>query len=179
MLQTDRQQAFVSFQRAVQENPRHRGAHYYLAHHYAQVVKYREAEQELRTVLNIDPNYSEAHTYLGQILARLGRWDEAIASYHRALSDPLYVTPDLARFHLGRALAHQGAMEEAIEVFEDALLTSPPSVAREVVHLELGRAYIELGENDKAREALTRATSLAGEGALAEEANKLLSRLRP
>ena len=57
---------------------------------------------------SIDSDYSEAHTYLGQVLASQDRWKEAIASFRRALSNPLYGTPDLARFHLGRALLHEG-----------------------------------------------------------------------
>ena len=179
-LETNRQRAFVAFQKAAQENPEHRDAHYYLGHLYAQQGKYEEAEKEFRTVLRIDPEYSRAYTYLGQILAKRGRWDEAIECYRQALANPLYVTPDLARFHLGRALAHEGDMRGAIHVFEDALLASPPSVPPPAVHLEIARAYYKLGEDDKAREALHHVTSLDKEkGAYTEEANKLLGRLRP
>ncbi len=179
VLPGDRQQAFVSFQRALQKNPRHKEAHYYLGHLYTQMTKWREAEEEFRVVIEIDPDYSEAHTYLGQILSQMGRWDEAIQSYKRALTNPLYVTPDLARFHMGRALVHQREYEEAMRVFEDALLISPPSVPREAVHLELGRVYHRLGEDTKARRALTLAASPDGQGPYAKAANELLSRLRP
>lgn len=179
MLNTDQQQAFVSFQKAILENPRHKEAHYYLGHVYAKLVRYREAEREFRTVIELDPDYSEAYTYLGQILARLDRWDESIQSYRLALTNPLYVTPDLARFHLGRALAHQREYDEAIRVFEDALLISPPSVPRKALHLELGRAYYKLGEDGKARKALTRVTRLDEEGPYAKAAGELLGRLRP
>ena len=127
-LQTDQQRAFVSFQRAIQENPNHRDAHYMLGHLYAKQGKYTEAEKEFRIVISIDPDYSEAYTYLGQLLAQRGHYTEAIAAYRKALTNPLYVTPDLARFHLGRALAHEGDMEGAIQAFEDALLVTPPSV---------------------------------------------------
>ncbi len=177
-LGTDQQRAFVSFQKAVQENPRHRDAHYLLAHLYAKQGKFKEAEQELRTVLDIAPEYSEAHTYLGQILAHMGRWREAMESYRAALSNPLYGTPDLARFHLGRALAQEGDMREAIRAYEDALLVQPPNVPPERVHLELGRAYYKLGEDEKAREALIQVTELDKSGEYAEQAGALLSRLK-
>ena len=179
LLRTDPQGAFVSFQRAVQANPSHKDALYYLGHMYARQGKLEAAEQQFREVLRIDPDYSEAHTYLGQVLAQFGRWDEAIASYRRALTNPLYVTPDLARFHLGRALAHQGDMEHAIEAYEDALLVKPLSVPEEALRLELGRAYYRLGRDEQAREALVRVVSLDQNGQYADAANELLGRLRP
>jgi type IV pilus assembly protein PilF len=174
------QPAFVSFQKATQENPGHKDAHYYLGLLYFQQGKYEEAERELRIVLGTDPEYSEAYTFLGQVLTQRGRWDEAIECYRQALANPLYETPDLARFHLGRALAHEGDMRGAIRVFEDALLVSPPSVQRPAVHLEIARAYYKLGEDDKARKALNEVTSLDEEGGpFTEAANQLLGRLRP
>lgn len=179
VVRVDPQAAFVSFQRAVQENPRHKDAQYYLGHLYAQQGKLEVAEERFREALRIDPEYSEAHTYLGQVLAQRERWDEAIAAYRRALSNPLYVTPDLARFHLGRALAHEGKMEEAIQAYEDALLVSPLSVPEEALRLELGRAYYRLGRDQKAREALGRVVSLDESGQYAVAANELLGRLRP
>lgn len=179
LLKIDRQQAFVSFQRAVQENPQHKEALYYLAHLYARQGKYDEAEQRLRQVLDIDPDYSEGHTYLGQVLIAQDRWDDAIVSFRRALANPLYVTPDLARFHLGRALAHRGDMEGAIAAFEDALLVSPLSVPEEALQLELGRAYYRLGKDAQARKSLVRVVSLDQTGSYAEAANELLERLRP
>lgn len=179
LLRADPQRAFVSFQRAVQENPRHKDANYYLGHLYAQQGKLDVAEEKFRDVLRIDPNYSEAYTYLGQVLTQLDRWDEAIEAYRQALSNPLYVTPDLARFHLGRALAHQGNMEGAIQAYEDALLVSPLSVPEEALRLEMGRAYYRLGRDAKAREALVRVVSLDQNGQYADAANELLGRLRP
>ena len=178
-LDSDRQKAFVSFQKAIQTNPQHKEAHYALGHIYASQGKWKQAEEEFHEALRIDPDYSEAHTYLGRVLAEEDRWPEAIKSYRRALTNPLYATPDLARYHLGRALAHEGDMQGAAEAFEDALLVNPPSVPPAMVQLELGRAYYRLGYDTKARAALTRVTSLDKGGAYGAEAGKLLERLRP
>lgn len=177
-LDLDRQKAFVSFQKAIQMNPQHKEAHYALGHIYAIQGKLKQAEEQFREALRVDPDYSEAHTYLGQVLAQQDRWNEAIKSYRQALSNPLYATPDLARYHLGRALAHEGDMQAATEAFEDALLVNPPSVSTAMIQLELGRAYYRLGYDTKAREALTRVTSLDKGGEYAAEAGKLLDRLR-
>ena len=66
----------------------------------------------------------------------------------QALSNPLYATPDLARFHLGRALAHKGDFQGSMEAFEDAMTVSPPSIPPALTNLELGRVYYQLGYKD-------------------------------
>ena len=44
----------------------------------------------------------------------------------KALANPLYPTPDLARFHLGRALAQQGDLQASMEMLEDAVTIERP-----------------------------------------------------
>lgn len=178
-IETDRRQAFVSFQKAIQLNPRHKEAHYYLAHLYTLQGKYPQAEDELREVLKIDPDYADAHNYLGQVLEAKGQWHDAVAEYRAALRNPLYTTPDIVLFRLGRTLAREGDTEGAIQALEDALRVSPPSQPLGPVYLELGRAYVKLGYNTKAREALTEVTKLEKGSANASAAEELLGRLKP
>lgn len=178
-LETDEQQAFVSFQKSIKENANHRDSHYLLAHLYTKKGKYTLAEKELRDALRIDPDYSEAFTYLGQVLVRQGHWQEAVDSYRLALENPMYETPDLARFHLGRALAHEGNMKGAIQAYEEARLVSPPNVNPGLVHLELGRAYYKIGDDAKARRVLSRVATFDKEGTYTEAVGQLMSRLRP
>ncbi len=175
----DRQKAFVSFQKAVQLNPHNKDAHYALGHIYALQGKLTRAEEEFRAALSIDEAFSEAHTYLGQVLASQDRWDEAIKAYRQALSNPLYPTPDLARYHLGRALAHEGDLQASMEVLEDAVTVNPPSVPPAMVQLELGRVYYKMGYNARAREMLIKVTTLDKGGEYGAAAEDLLTRLRP
>ena len=72
-LSGDRQKAFVSFQKAVQLNPKNKEARYGLGHVYALQGKLAQAEEEFRSAIQIDDAYSEAHTYLGQVLASQGK----------------------------------------------------------------------------------------------------------
>lgn len=174
----DRQKAFVSFQKAVQLNPDNKEARYALGHVYALQGKLSYAEEQFRAALKIDEGYSEAHTYLGQVLANQDRWDEAVQSYRLALANPLYPTPDLARFHLGRALAHQGDLQGAMEAFEDAAAASPPTVPPAMTHLELGRVYYQLGYATRAREVLKKVATLDKGGEWATAASDLLTRLK-
>lgn len=178
-LQTDRQRAFVSFQKAVQLDPQNKEAHYGLGHILVLRGKLDKAEAEFREAIKIDEDYSEAHTYLGQVLASQNKLPEAISEYRRALSNPLYATPDLARYHLGKALARQGDNEGAMEAFEDALTVNPPNVPPVLLQLELGRVYFKMGFERRAKEALTKVTTLDHDGEYAAEANEILAQLKP
>jgi type IV pilus assembly protein PilF len=177
-LEKDRQKAFVSFQKAVQLDPDNKDARYGLGHLLVYQGKLSQAEVEFREAIRIDENYSEAHTYLGQVLASQDRWPEAIAEYRRALSNPLYTTPDLARFHLGKALAHEKDYQGAMEALEDALAVNPPNVPPAMLQLELGRVYYQLGFERRAKEALTKVTTLDKTGDYAVAAKEILARLK-
>lgn len=177
-LPTDRQRAFVSFQKAVQLNPENRDARYGLGHIYAQQGKYEEAEAEFRRVLKQDPEHSESHTYLGQVMAMQGRWSEAIQEYKLALANPLYATPDLARFHMGRALVQTGDIKAAVGAFEDAASVKPPNVPPALLNLELGRAYLGLGFEQRAKETLTKVAGMDKGGEYGVAAEQLLKNLK-
>lgn len=178
-LERDRQKAYVSFQKAVQLDPENKEARYGLGHILVYQGKLHQAEAEFRAATKIDENYSEAHTYLGQVLVYQDRWPEAITEFRHALSNPLYGTPDLARFHLGKALAHEGDYQGAMEALEDALVVNPPNVPPAMLQLELGKVYYKLGFERRAKEALTKVTTLDKTGPHAAAAKEILARLKP
>jgi tetratricopeptide (TPR) repeat protein len=178
-LEYDQQKAFVSFQKAMKLDPNNKEARYGLGHILALQGKLVQAEEEFTAATKLDQNYSEAYTYLGQVLEKQERWTEAIAAFRQALTNPLYATPDLARFHLGRVLAHESNFQGAMEAFEDALVVNPPNVPPAQLHLELGRVYYKLGFERRSRETLTKVTTLDKGGEYAAAAKELLTRLKP
>ncbi len=178
-LNSDQQQAYVSFQKAVKLNADNKEAHYGLGHIYSSQGRFKLAEESFREAIRIDGDYAEANTYLGQVLANQDRWKEAIAAYRQALSNPLYPTPDLARFHLGKALMHEGDLQGAMEVLEDATTVTPPNVPPAMLQLELARVYHKLGFDVRAREALSKVSTLDKSGEQAAAAQELLGKLKP
>lgn len=176
----DQQTAYVSFQKALKENPRHRDSHYYVAFIYANQEKFDQAEAEVREVIRIDPDYPDAYNFLGQVLMKQNRRQEAIGAFRKAVSYPLYSTPDVAYYQLGLALELEGDMQNARQAFEDALKVTPSNVPQAMVYLELGRVHYKLGEDGKAREALARAVSQDKDksGAVSAEAKTLMERLK-
>jgi len=177
-LPTDRQKAFVSFQKSIQTNPDHKDAHYALGHIYATQGKLTQAERSFKAALAIDDSFSEAHNYLGQVLAQQNRWDEAIKAYRQALANPLYATPDKARFNLGIALVHEGKLQPAMEMFEDALAVNPPNVPPSLTYFELGKVCYKLGYHTRAREVLGKVAAMEKGGELGTAAEELLARLK-
>jgi Tfp pilus assembly protein PilF len=180
VLNTDQQSAYVSFQKALKENPRHRDAHYYVAFIYAYQEKFDQAEVEIREAIRIDPDFPDAYNFLGQLMIKQNRRQEAITAFRKATSYPLYATPDVSYYQMGLALELEGDMQNAKQAFEDALRVTPPNVPQALVYLELGRVHYRLGEDGKAREALARAVALDKDknGAVSTEAKTLMERLK-
>src|SRR2546425_8450353 len=136
VLDTDQQRAFVSFQKAIQSNPNNYDAHYLLGHVYFLRKEYTDAEREFRTCVNLDPNNGEALNYRGRTLIFMSRLPEAIEVLRKAVTLPLYATPDKAYVNLGWALHQQGDIPGAIRVYQEALKIDPPNVPRALVYLD-------------------------------------------
>jgi type IV pilus biogenesis/stability protein PilW len=108
----------------------------------------KEAEAEYRRAIQVRPAYSEAHNNLGQLLARTGRYDEAIQSFDEALSSAFYREPWVARCNKGQALYRAGRQADGLTELRSCLTVAPRYCAG---RRELGR--ILLGEG-KLKEAL-------------------------
>ena len=85
------------------------------------------------------------HNDLGAVLQDLGKLDEAVASYHKALA----LKPDYAEAHnnLGNAFRGLGKLEEAATSYHKALAITPDSAD---AHNNLGNALQNLGKLDEA-----------------------------
>lgn len=141
-LNNDPQRAFVSFQKAIQLDPKNRDAHYALGHIYFMQGRTDKAGDEFRRVLKINPVDSEAHNYLGKVYEREGRWDDAIYEYREALKNPLYATPDVPHYNLGIALMNKGEPEGALKDLGEAVSINPNHI---LAHYEMGQIYLKMG----------------------------------
>jgi len=116
-----------------------------------------DAEAEFRKAVELDPSYAEAHHNLGLSFAEQGQWEQAIAEYRKALALPLYATPEVGYYNLGRALAQTKRPREAEEALRSAIQLDP----------RLGAAYYQLGlvlasesRQDEAKAAFRRARDI-------------------
>lgn len=165
-----------AFRRALQINPNLAGAHGSLGILLWERGRLPDGLQEMRTAVKLDPLSADHHRELAFALIAAGQYAEALAHCDRALA--LRPGDPLARQYSGRALMHQGRLNEAIAVFEQ--LRDGSAGFRAYAYARAGRraeaeqiaakhpdwpniqvlAYAGLGETDRALEALERMAAL-------------------
>ena len=104
-----------------------------------------EATRCFQQAPEIKPDFVEAHSNLGMVLAARRQFDAAMAEYHKALA----IKPDYleARNNLGYALAQQGRFAVAVSQYRKALEIAPNHA---MIHGNLGNALTALGQFDDA-----------------------------
>jgi tetratricopeptide (TPR) repeat protein len=106
-----------------------------------------QAVETYRRVLNLAPDWIDAHINLGVALYQLGRIDEARVEFCAAIQlDPLN---GISHYNLGCVLEEQGELEKAIDHLGRAARAMP---AHADVHFNLALAYEKTGEGRMARE---------------------------
>jgi tetratricopeptide (TPR) repeat protein len=104
-----------------------------------------EAEQVLRHTLELDPRNAMAHDLLGNLLAELGRFDEARECFQRAIA----ITPLLAGsyYELVRCRPVTSDDDGLLQRMEAALATPGLEMAQCLqIHLAIGKAAEDLGD---------------------------------
>jgi tetratricopeptide (TPR) repeat protein len=124
-----------------------------------------QAVEKYRQVLQLTPEWVDAHINLGVALYQMGRADEARAEFLSAVQlDPLN---GISRYNLGCVLEEQGEIDQAIEHLRRAVRALP---AHADVHFNLALAYEKRGERRLAREQWVLYLRHAPNGAWAEQA---------
>jgi tetratricopeptide (TPR) repeat protein len=101
---------------------------------------WRDAEQEFKRAIELNPNYDPAHRWYGAHLMGLGRLDESLAETNRALElDPL---SSAYNTQLGRVFYLMRDYDKAIEQYRKTLEVDPDFL---IAHLQLGWAYERKG----------------------------------
>ena len=83
----------------------------------------REAQASFRRAIEINPDFTEAHYWLGRSCQREGRLADAIAAYRAALRG----APEVAEihYHLARALLWTERWHEALQAYQKAFTRDP------------------------------------------------------
>jgi tetratricopeptide (TPR) repeat protein len=150
--------ALSAFKEAVQLDPRNVVFRNALGVTLLHVLgKPDEAQAEFRRAIELDPSYAEAHHNLGLALAEEGRHEEAVAQYRKALSLPIYPTPEVGYYNLGNAYFYLNKPREAEEAFRAALRLSPKMIQ---AYWGLGRVLSLAGRLEEAKAAFRTARDL-------------------
>lgn len=152
------QKAFVEFRKAFELNPEDKdvlnmtGVIYLL--HYEDFPK---AIDFFQKAVSVDPDFSEAHNNLGFAYEKSRKFNEAITSYKKALSNLLYMTPEKAYNSLGRVYYRLGKYDEAINEYKEALKRMPELY---ISYYGLALCYNEKGRYGDASLAITKAIEM-------------------
>jgi tetratricopeptide (TPR) repeat protein len=104
-----------------------------------------EAVTQFQNVLQIYPNFADAHCNLGSALFQRGQPEEGVAQFQKALE----INPNLLEAHsnLGSIFLQKGRLNEAIVQYQEALEINPSSCP---THYNLGNALWQEGQLEKA-----------------------------
>jgi len=108
-----------------------------------------------RRALELNSNDSWAYHQMGEALAKLGRFDEAVTAFRHAIE----LKPDFSwsYHHLGDALAQQQQWEQSAVAFRKAIEFNPEHLGS---YVGLGNSLAKLGQLDEAIVTYRRAIKL-------------------
>src|SRR5580704_13798791 len=168
-------EAAARYAEVLRADPANADALYYLALISCQHGRFAEGAELARKSLASDQKQARSHVILGRALHALGRNDDALASFDRAIA----LAPDLAPAYANRAdvLSKIGRNAEALDSYDRALALAPDSVAD---WMNRGVALIALNRHDEAAASFDRGFALDPDFAQADDfrAPLLLSKLR-
>ncbi|MBW1981585.1 MAG: tetratricopeptide repeat protein [Deltaproteobacteria bacterium] len=128
--------ALERFLKALKDDPENPYVHYNIAIAYWAKRDTAKAKLHFEEAIRLKPGYSEAYNNLGVIYLEQGQIQQAIESFKKALSNPLYSNPQDAHYNLGRAYLKRKEYGKAILQLKQAVQIIP----------EFASAYNSLGE---------------------------------
>lgn len=120
--------------------------------------EFESAVAAARAALAISPLFSRGWSFLGMAFKELGRGEEALAAFQKAVSLDFQDYP-WSHVNITMLLLDAGRFEEALDAGLRALQLLPNDAW---THACLGRAYLGLGRTDEAIAVLEKAAALDG-----------------
>jgi len=149
-------QALKELMEAEKLTPNDPKIHYYLGITYERKGFLDDSVREFQKAIALKPDYSEALNYLGTIYLTKGSYDEAIVLFNRALANPLYETPSVPLYNMGRAYNAKGDSQAAYASFSEAIRKDPRTDLMPVLELNLGVIDYRNGSYTEAEKHLAR-----------------------
>jgi tetratricopeptide (TPR) repeat protein len=170
-----RRAAAVLYRRAIELRPTYPAAHIGLARILLDLNDYKKALQEITEARGERAAYAEASAVEGRIYRYAAFWDDAIASFRRAIREAHGFQPE-AHTGLALLLEEKGRNEEATAEFRTAL--AQLSDTEPVIYQLLGAVYEKMEKYKEAVETYEKYLQLAPEGNLAPAVRSIIDQLR-
>ncbi|HZE98628.1 MAG TPA: tetratricopeptide repeat protein [Planctomycetota bacterium] len=118
------EQAVDLYSKSIALNPTAE-AHTFLGWTYSFQRKYREAIAECRRAIEVDPAFGNPYNDIGAYLIELGRWEEAIPWFEKAIDAPRYDPRHFPHFNLARVYIQTYEYGKAVGHLQRALELEP------------------------------------------------------
>jgi Tfp pilus assembly protein PilF len=117
-------EAMARYRESIQLHPTAE-AHTFLGWVYSLLRLYDEAIAECQRAIAVDPGFGNPYNDIGAYLVELGRPDEAIPWFERALGASRYEARCYPYYNLGRIYEKKGDWLRAIDLYTAALAENP------------------------------------------------------
>ncbi|AOX99580.1 type IV pilus biogenesis/stability protein PilW [Jeongeupia sp. USM3] len=124
--------------KALQADSKYSPAYTILALSYVGLKDDAKAKQNFTEALRLSPDDSDANHNYGWFLCEHGQMQEGLGYYERALTNPLYATPEKTLVNAGQCAAKGGDAATAKGYYERALRYRPNDVQANYQLAELG-----------------------------------------
>lgn len=112
---------------AVQEDPTFVPAQTVMAYIYERIDDMHNAEIHYRRAVELHPDKGDTNNNLGQFLCRIGKAQESLPYFSKAIADPFYQTPDVALTNQGLCQLQLGDRAGAEASLREAVRRNPKS----------------------------------------------------
>jgi len=150
--------------KSVELAPRDAHAKYSLGRARYNLKRFADAARIFNECLDLDARNAKAADYLGLSYEALGRTEEAVAAYRKAIALDTGAAPGNPKpyLHLGTLLVENDRPDDAVPYLLQAAGIAPGDWQ---AHRGLGKAYLQLNRLAEARAELRKAVALAPENA--------------
>jgi tetratricopeptide (TPR) repeat protein len=100
-------------------------AHTFLGWTYSFQRRYSEAISECKRAIEVDPDFGNPYNDIGAYLIELGRWEEAIPWFEKAIDAPRYDPRHFPHFNLARVYIQTYDYGKAVGHLQRALELEP------------------------------------------------------
>lgn len=136
------------FVRATTVNPSFSAPYNQLGYAYRFVEKYADAEKTFKKYTELIPNDPNPYDSYAELLMKMGRFDESIGMYQKALS----IDPNVVASYVGIGNKHLcgGRPDEARAAFAKLAGVARNTGERRLAHFWIAASYVHDGATDKA-----------------------------
>jgi tetratricopeptide (TPR) repeat protein len=152
-------EAIVHYNKAVELNSSYSTAYNLLGYAYRQQGDYANAEQAFKKYIELIPNDPNPYDSYAELLLKMGRFDESITQYHKALAIDSHWIP--GHFGIAADLMYQGKTQDAQAELEKMASDARNDGELRTAYFGMAVVAADRGAMDKALAALDKEFAVA------------------